>query len=192
MILIYLTADGVAYSAADGTALVVGTASTIIDALITNRTQADVAALSALFDKAKAGTLTAQELAILVRADHKGAYNHTDINRVEEAMRYLDERLRGYGYHSGYVPSGIVWTAQDVPTAEQMAQYLDNVRRLRGVLSVFPTTPSAPGDMDGLTVEEANAIERILVDIDNLLIKMPHAFRHAGVTVCGIEGGLIA
>lgn len=70
----------------------------IIDSLITNRTQADVAALHALLAKAKAGTLTDEEWAVLADPAHKGAYNYTDLNRVSAALDYLAVLLRGYGY----------------------------------------------------------------------------------------------
>ena len=375
----------------------------IIDTLITDRTAADTAALEALFAKAKAGTITDEEWAVLTDPTHKGAYNYTDLNRVSEALEYLKAKLEGYGYlakgysrvkiphtdgkrlpdgyteveyiesngtqyidtlvtHSSlsevvlcadvaydtvspsnqimgfsgsggngigiskatwweassiasavagkkysieyganganiyrtvdgttvagtrteysfttnmflfaarasatstsmayycscklygakiyvdsvlvrdYVPvkdangnvglydlvegkfygnagSGaftggavvdppvpsdpsddetrdpFLWYEDDIPTANQMAQYITNVAVIRDTMEVLSTTPAAPGDMDRLIVEEANAIEMILTDVETLLTNMSHAFPHAGVTVCGIQGGLIA
>lgn len=70
----------------------------IIDTLITDRTAADTAALEALFAKARAGSLTEEEKAILADPTHKGAYNYTDLNRVSTALEYLRGRLNGYGY----------------------------------------------------------------------------------------------
>lgn len=70
----------------------------IIDTLITDRTAADTAALEALFAKAKAGTITDEEWAVLTDPTHKGAYNYTDLNRVSTALEYLRDRLNGYGY----------------------------------------------------------------------------------------------
>lgn len=73
----------------------------IIDNLITDRNQSDVDALRALLARGKANW-TAEELAEFNLARSKGAYNATDLNRVTEAMDYLNERLVGYGYQTGY------------------------------------------------------------------------------------------
>lgn len=165
----------------------------IIDTLITDRTAADTAALEALFAKAKAGTITDEEWAVLNDPTHKGAYNYTDLNRVSAALEYLREQLEVYGYSpKGYVKETRVWQTNDIPSPAQMAQYLANVAAIRQTLAVRPNTPAMPGDIEDLSAEEANAIEMILVDVETLLTNMPHAFPHAGVTVCGIQGGLIA
>ena len=73
----------------------------IIDNLITDRNQSDVDALRALLARGRANW-TAEELAEFNLARSKGAYNYTDLNRVTEAMEYLDESLRGYGYETNY------------------------------------------------------------------------------------------
>lgn len=70
--------------------------------LITDRTAADVVAVSELVSKIKAGTATDAEIAAFNTAAMKGAYNYTDLNRVTAAMEYLDETLRKYGYVTGY------------------------------------------------------------------------------------------
>ena len=74
----------------------------IIDELITDRTQADVDAVRELLLKVSGGTATAEEIAQFNLAKEKGAYNYTDLNRVIQAMDYLNERLAGYGYQTGY------------------------------------------------------------------------------------------
>lgn len=70
----------------------------IIDTLITDRTQADVTKLKSLLSKPKA-MWTNEEWSEFLLAKDKGAYNATDLNRVQEAMEYLAERFRGYGYN---------------------------------------------------------------------------------------------
>lgn len=69
----------------------------IIDNLITDRSQSDVDALRTLLARGKANW-TAEELAEFNLARSKGAYNYTDLNRVTEAMDYINERLVWYGY----------------------------------------------------------------------------------------------
>lgn len=71
--------------------------------LITDRAQSDLSALKTLLAK-PVDQWTDEEKAQFATAVSKGAYNYTDLNRVTEAMAYLDEVLRGYGYETGFVP----------------------------------------------------------------------------------------
>lgn len=158
----------------------------ILDTLITDRTAADVARAEELSAKGISG-MTPAELAEYL-AGMKGAYNAADLNRVNEAMEYLAERFRGYGYTGLTLRCVPVWTVTGIPTAAQMGDYLANLAALRGVLAVI--TAPVPADMDGLTWQEANDIERILKDIDQILTNAAAAFRHCNASVCGM-GGLI-
>lgn len=69
------------------------------------------------------------------------------------------------------------WTIKDIPTAEQVEQYLANVEAIRSMMSNIPVYPSdwqappeTPETMQHLTYEQANDIERILTDINDLLV----------------------
>ena len=67
--------------------------------LITDRTQADVSRVEQIAANIKAGTTSESELAEFNSAAMKGAYNHTDLNRVTSAMEALKAKLEGYGYN---------------------------------------------------------------------------------------------
>lgn len=75
----------------------------IIDELITDRTQSDVTHWQELHGKGWAG-MTDDEKAEWSTAAMKGAYNYTDLNRVTETMDYLNGVFTGYGYATGYKP----------------------------------------------------------------------------------------
>ena len=77
------------------------------------------------------------------------------------------------------------WTDDGVPTAAQMARYLANVAALRAALAVPPFTPAVPADMAGLTAQEANDIEQILLDINQLLNNMAAAWVYSGKIFSG-------
>lgn len=66
--------------------------------LVTDRTQADVTRVQELASKIRSGTASESELAEFNSAAMKGAYNHTDLNRVTAAMEALKAKLEGYGY----------------------------------------------------------------------------------------------
>lgn len=99
----------------------------VIDNLITDRTQSDVSRWSQLKAKTLAG-MTESEKAEW-SAGMKGAYKYTDLNRVNEAMRYLQNRLRGYGYLVDVVPPVIEEVeggTSRLPTGYQEVEYIQS------------------------------------------------------------------
>ena len=151
--------------------------------LITNRTQADVDRVATLTDRVSAGTATAAELAEW-QSDLKGAYNASDLNRVGAAVSYVAGRLNGYGYAVTVIPKQD-WTVSDIPTVGQMATYLRDVAALRGAIAVMASTPPTPDSANNLTWQEANNIEQILLDVDELLTRMAAAWFYSGDLYAG-------
>lgn len=150
--------------------------------LITDRTQADVdyaARLSAAgWDGMTEDERTAWTLGL------KGTYNAADLNRVGNAVNYVAGRLEGAGYSVPVNPK-IDWLESDIPTYSDMEIYLNNVEIIRGTLTVPTATPEVPEDMETLTYEEANDIERILLAVDALITNMINAYFYSNEIVCG-------
>lgn len=180
-----------------------------MDALITDRTYADVYRLSALSQKGWEGMtdderweylLGMEELLYdsdedqLFDADgeliycrngiQRGAYRASDLNRVGEAVKYLAGLLKDSG-NSVTVSPKTNWTESDTPSAAQMQRYLADVSALREVLSVMASTPAVPASMEGLTYNKANDIEHILADIDLLITNMIAARFYSGEVYSG-------
>lgn len=151
--------------------------------LITDRVQADVDRVTALAGRVSAGTATAAEQTEWA-SDLKGAYNASDLNRVGAAVAYVAGRLKGYGYVVSVSPRQD-WQAADIPTPESMTAYLADVAALRAALTVAAGTPEVPEDMERLTWKEANDIEQILVDVDELLTRMAAAWFYSGEIYAG-------
>lgn len=141
--------------------------------LITDRTQADVDRARTLNAKGWA-RMTAEEQAEW-SAGLKGAYNHTDLNRVEQAVSELAEVL------GVTVAVKTDWTAQDVPRNADMERYLGNIRRLRAKSAGLAGTPALPTSMAGLDYAGANSIEQFLLDLEVIITTW---FR-CGETWCG-------
>lgn len=137
--------------------------------LITNRTSTDVERYVTLRNKGFAN-LSDEERAEWL-APMKGAYNYTDLNRVEDAVYYLATRLREYGY-SANIGEVKTWTMNSVPTLADMNRYLENVRAIRNAFTTLTTTPYVTDSMKGFTFKEANDIEQILFDVNRLLENM--------------------
>lgn len=102
---------------------------------------------------------------------HKGAYNYTDLNRVNVAMRQLSDMLNALGYYVR-IDTKSDWSYTDIPTKTQMDNYIANIETLRNVVRYSPTTPPCPSDIIRLTIEEANNIEKILSDLYDLLVNI--------------------
>ena len=156
--------------------------------LITDRTQADVDRVRALLRKWRDGTISDAEKAEWA-LDLKGAYSASDLNRVGAAVRYVAGRLQEYGYKVAVAPKDD-WLEDDDPTAGQMESYRHDIAAIRAALAVKPSTPPAPGSMDGLTYVEANNIEQILLDVDALLTLISQGLYYSGEIYSGeIVGG---
>ena len=127
----------------------------IIDTLVTDRTQKDVA-----------------------NGTGKGYYNYTDLNRVNAAAAYLVEELEGAGYAVPGFSAQQEWGMSSIPTEAKMNDYLNNLRAIRSVLSV--NTVSLPDSMNFLGYKGANNIERVLVDVEKQLITLRDIFLRSG------------
>ena len=154
--------------------------------LVTDRTAEDVARVRALRAKGWAN-MTAAEKAEY-SGSMKGAYNHTDMNRVESAvgqitadMNALPVDLKKYAAEKETAWDALfdvpysypielrtkVWARDEIPSDEELARYIENVRKLR--FSMDYTAPNLPTSMDRLTYTAANAIEQALVNLDKTI-----------------------
>lgn len=109
------------------------------------------------------------------------AYGWQDMNRVADAMEYVADRLRACGYNVSVEPQR--FTRLDKPSFSAATHYLNQLRTLREALALYITTPPVPGvtaTHDYLTVQEANDIEKILVDVETAINSLLQIFPRAG------------
>lgn len=145
--------------------------------LVTDRTQFDVDRVNVLVKKGWAN-MTSEERSEWEQG-MKGSYNVSDLNRVQSAVRYLQNRLQDAGYPLE-LSEARTWTAQDVPTQTDLANYLADVRAIRGAFTLLQTTPPVPETMARFTYIKANNIEQILLDVDMLLSNVIASFVYSG------------
>ena len=134
----------------------------VIDTLIFDRTQNDVE------NKTK-----------------KGHYNSDDLNRIFEAVTYLDEIFQEYGYNTGVDRQLANWTAQKIPEYGQLQTCLGNIISLRSILDTLPSTPECPATMDRISYSDANNIEKILSDLGDTLQRLAQSAVACGSSTCG-------
>ena len=161
--------------------------STIIDTLVTDRTQADVERVQALAAKGFTAMTAAEQAEWL--AGMKGAYNAADLNRVGTALNYLAGRLGTICGRSIAWTAKTDWAVTDIATASQAAEYRQHIQDIRNALTYPAGTPDAP-ELNRLTYTGANDIERILVLCEELIDNITKAFRYTGAEECA-TGGLI-
>jgi hypothetical protein len=85
----------------------------------------------------------------------KGAYNYSDLNRVERAVKEISN-TRGLS-----LTTKTDWAMWDIPRKSDMKRYLDNVKTIAFVIG---SDIELPDSMDKLTYEMANNIEKVLVE----------------------------
>lgn len=109
--------------------------STVLDTLITDRTQADI------------------------YNDTDRAYIcYLDLNRIEEACRYLAEYL-------GVRIITKVWIMEDFRSDKEMQRIRQNIQTLREAYFAKESTPSTPTRITFSSINQANDVEQILKDI---------------------------
>lgn len=156
---------------------------------ITDRTQYDVLHWQQLRDKGHAA-MTAAEREEWHSGTMKGAYNVSDLNRVGLALNRIRDRLAGAGYiHPAAFSMRENWNTGDTYTAADLSYYLAAVQKVRNAITQFRTTPAAPADSGALNYQEANNIEKILLDVNRIIDNLTAVFVYAGEFQSGEIGG---
>ncbi|MBO5969323.1 MAG: hypothetical protein J6S14_12585 [Clostridia bacterium] len=93
---------------------------------------------------------------ILATEATKGAYNYSDLNRVERAVAEMSDIL-GLG-----LLTKTDWGMWDIPTESEMERYLNNIAVLKEQIADDGSLPNLPTSMNNLTYTVANNIELVL------------------------------
>lgn len=144
--------------------------------LITDRTEGDVTFVQKLVALGFV-YLSEDEIATL-QNDLKGAYNASDLNRVESAVQYLANRMIVTG-NSPPVDVKTVWTNNEWVTENEATRYLRNIEMLRNAFVAPSNMPKVPQNLDDLTYQEANDIERILEMLDLIITNVSKSWYYS-------------
>lgn len=117
----------------------------------------------------------------LVQNTSKAYYNNTDLNRVEEWCEYLANLLNSYSYPVN-VQVKKIWQISDFSISSEIERIRQNVNRLKQAYFSFTQIPE---NLEYMTIEKANNIEKILFEIDTILTNMENHFVYSGVANCG-------
>lgn len=98
---------------------------------------------------------------------YKGSYTAIDTGRVENNVQVIAVLLAALGFDIAV--HLFSWADEDIPPPADTQVYLDNIRAIRKQIKVSPSTPPVPDSMEHFTYEDANDIEKILLDVFSLL-----------------------
>lgn len=115
---------------------------------------------------------------------NKGYYNYNDLNRIESWCEYLTNLLTAYSYPVS-IKTKNNWNMLDFPASSEMERIRQNVNRLKGAYFSFTQIPE---NLEYMTIEKANDIEKILFEIDKILADMENNLIYCGVAGCGQDG----
>lgn len=116
----------------------------------------------------------------------KGYYNYTDLNRVEAWCEYLANLLTSYSYRVS-ITIKKDWAMTDLPNTDDMERIRSNVDKIK---IAFHAYTDVPENLNYMTIEKANAIEKILNEIDFLSKNMISYFRYSNTFHAGESEGL--
>ena len=85
----------------------------------------------------------------------KGAYNYSDLNRVERIVETISSS-KGLN-----LTTKTNWSMWEIPKTSDMERYLSNIKSIRDSIGSSITLPNS---MNNLTFNDANNIEQILTD----------------------------
>lgn len=117
--------------------------------------------------------------------NEKGNYNYTDLNRVMAWQKYISDLLNEKGYGNTITILGNFVMGQ-IPHMSEFQTYKQNIVNLRNAFYVKEDTPTPPTpSKNSLTIDEANAIEKILYDMEYLIDSLSSVYIHSGVSRAG-------
>ena len=163
----------------------------VIDTLITDRTEQDVIAVKNLRQKILEGTATAEEITDFANNPQKGCYNCEDINRVLDAMVYLKSLLAEFGITVNITISTSHLGTTSIP--QYFAAYLQSISNFRNAVPLPDTVPQAPSSIDYFTYKSANDIEEILKAVYDYAVSLNYIHKRSGsmTAISGIRGLLV-
>lgn len=116
------------------------------------------------------------------------AYNTRDMMRVAVMVEDLNRRLLAQGYDAGIDTSTIEmdWTLGQYPTATQLDDYMVNIIKLRDAWGQS-ISDALPSDIREVDYNGLNSIEKILINMKDLLEAMIRSYLYCGTFYAGEE-----
>lgn len=148
--------------------------------MIYNRTQEDINAAIYVRDEKvkKMQELTESDITKLER----GMITYNTLNRIETKQEELKNLFNDMGYWNTPIINN-VWGENDIFNVDEFHRILDNTNVLRNAFFVYNNTPNTPPI--SYHYNDINALEKILVDLDDMIDDVKSKYRRCGTFRCG-------
>lgn len=108
--------------------------------------------------------------------DLKGCLNVSDINRIEENIAFLSEKMTEYSYPNRIITKR--WRKEDLPNENEIQRIIGNVWSL--VESFYQSSDAPPIPTTMLSYDDINSLERNIDLIKYLIDCMVNSFKKVG------------
>lgn len=148
--------------------------------MITNRTISDVEnAIRIRTEKVQTfQNLTEDDINTLER----GSITINTLNRIERKQEELKDILNEHGYYTGNIVNK-TWNYTQIFDVTDFERIISNTNKLRNAFYVYSKTPKTP-DVS-YYYEDINSLEKILVDIDEMIQQIDKTYIYCGTFECG-------
>ena len=116
-------------------------------------------------------------------SDYRGCFNVADINRIENNVRYIADRLNVMKYSNSIETKS--WDMYGLPNITEVNRLINNVYKIIQAYYQPLGAPVLPTTL--LTFEQVNALEKNIYMIKHLIDNEENEFRHCGTFNCGEE-----
>jgi hypothetical protein len=148
--------------------------------MIFDRTQEDVNASRQIINNTKSvSQLTEQDKLQLER----GTLTINTLNRIEEKQSELQQKFNELGYWNTKITNR-TWTFTDIFKSSDFERIHHNTDVLKNAFFVYQSTPDIP-DKNYRKYQTINAIEKILHDLQEMIICVEELFAECGNLECG-------
>lgn len=119
---------------------------------------------------------------------NKGNYNASDLNRIESWCKYLSEVLNDNGYYTNIE----TYTDWEIGLGkENMTSHINriktNLETLKEKFYTLKSTPTTDTSKTSINYIDANDMEKILFDIDYLIVKLQENFKYSNTFYSGTD-----
>lgn len=115
------------------------------------------------------------------RTELKGCFNVVDINRIENNVRYIADRLNILKYTNNIETKS--WDMYGLPNVTEVTRLINNVSKIITAYYKPVDAPDLPTTL--LTFEQVNVLEKNLNMIKRLIDEEENEYRHCGTFNCG-------
>jgi hypothetical protein len=116
----------------------------------------------------------------------KGAFNFSDLNRIESNTKYLQALLLSNGI-SVSITTKENWNVSDFPQMVAIDRIRQNIKNIIGGFREMAGSPSITLGKDYLDIIDINLLEENINNVNLLLERMIAYFRVSGTFVSGEE-----